>query len=163
LSNKSQVVSVFNTQSDPIPVTSGVPQGSVLGHTFFLVYINALVYCVEHSQITLFADDIKIFNFSHNSALLQSDLDNMCSWASVWQLSVSESKSNVLYIGKNNRKLPYHLNANLLENVGSSRKDLGVYISSDLSNSVYCNNIVGKAPKISGLILRTICHEILNF
>lgn len=136
-------------------MTSGVPQGSVLGPTLFLIYINDLVNCIEHSQITLFADDLKMFNLSQNSVLLQSDLDNLYSWASTWQLSVSVSKSNVMYLGKNNPKLPYYLNGNLLENVGSSCKDLGVFISNDLSSSVHCNSIVGKASRISGLILRT--------
>jgi hypothetical protein len=148
--------------SEPIPVSSGVPQGSVLGPTLFLIYINDLVDTIKQSQITLFADDLKIYNTSDKQHLLQSDLDSLSSWASEWQLNISYSKSNVLYLGKNNPKHLYLLNANPLEDVGVSYKDLGVYISNNLGNSIQCKNIVSKASRVSALVFRSFTSKDRN-
>jgi len=53
------------TNFQVISVISGIPQGSVLGHILFIIYINDLVeYCGSNADIFLFADDAKIF-FSH--------------------------------------------------------------------------------------------------
>ena len=89
LSNRTQLVSVNNVLSNPIEVSSGVPQGSVLGPTLFLLYINDLVDTIKHSQIMLFADDLKIFNLSSKHDLLQSDLNNLSLWSTKWQLPIS--------------------------------------------------------------------------
>ena len=140
--------------SDPAPVISGVPQGSVLGPTLFLVFINDLVEVVKHSEILLFADDLKIFNISSNNMLLQADLCNVSNWSNTWQLPISIKKCNTLYIGRNNPCYQYTLNDTPLESVGNSCKDLGVYISSDLSARVHCANIVAKASRISNMIHR---------
>ena len=145
LSGRSQVVTLNGTLSEPIPVSSGVPQGSVLGPTLFLIYINDLVDIIKHSKITLFADDLKIYNTSDQQQLLQSDLDSLSSWATEWQLSISHSKSNVLYLGKNNPKHHYFLGLHPLDDIGVSCKDLGVYISNNLGSSIQCKNIVSKA------------------
>jgi hypothetical protein len=162
LSGRSQIVTLDGTVSEPIPVSSGVPQGSVLGPTLFLIYINDLVDTIKHSLITLFADDLKIYNTSDQQKLLQSDLDSLSSWASEWQLSVSHSKSNVLYLGKKNPKHPYSLNSQPLEDVGISCKDLGVYISNNLGSSIQCKNIVSKASRVSALVLRSFVSKDRN-
>ena len=109
LSNRVQSVKINSALSDQISVTSGVPQGSVLGPTLFLLYINDLVNVIEHSEILLFADDLKIFNSSNNNFFLQSDLNNVVSWSKIWQLPISVKKSNILYIGRNNPKFQYFL------------------------------------------------------
>jgi len=57
LSGRTQTVILNNSVSTTVNVTSGVPQGSVLGPTLFLLYINDIVDCIRHSQVTLFADD----------------------------------------------------------------------------------------------------------
>ena len=60
LGNRRQKVVVEGEESDSVPVTSGVPQGSVLGPILFLVYINDLPDNIV-SQVHLFADDTAIY------------------------------------------------------------------------------------------------------
>ena len=58
LTMRHQRVAIDNTFSSLIAVTSGVPQGTVLGPTLFLIYINDIVDNIHHSKIRLFADDM---------------------------------------------------------------------------------------------------------
>ena len=60
LGDRAQKVVVGGEESDPLPVTSGVPQGSVLGPILFLVYISDLLDKVT-SQVRLFADDTAMY------------------------------------------------------------------------------------------------------
>ena len=65
------------------PVTSGVPQGTVLGPLLFLVYINDMPRCVHSSNTRLFADDCLIYKeirTHQDAADLQSDLDALQRW-----------------------------------------------------------------------------------
>ena len=74
-------------------VSSGIPQGSVLGPLLFVVYINTMVESVTDSELYLFADDAKvnhIINNEQDSLELQADLDRMCKW--FWQEHLSEGK-----------------------------------------------------------------------
>ena len=61
LPDRTQSTVVNNVESDSVPVTSGVPQGSFLGPVLFLIYINDLQKRVLHGSIQIFADDTKIF------------------------------------------------------------------------------------------------------
>ena len=64
-------------------VTSGIPQGSVLGLTLFLIYINDLTDVVK-SMVNFFADDTKLYSVVNNqqeAEELQTDLDNICMWS----------------------------------------------------------------------------------
>ena len=94
LSGRSQQVSLGGCHSSMIDVTSGVPQGSVLGPLLFLIYVNDLPEVVS-CPIKLFADDTKLFSgmSSRNDALkLQTDLDALAEWSEIWQMPFNKSK-----------------------------------------------------------------------
>ena len=84
LTNRIQRVSVNNYLSTPLPVISGVPQGSILGPLLFLIYINDLPSVVTSSKVLLFANDAKCYKTIHNLSdihLLQLDLDSLTNWS----------------------------------------------------------------------------------
>ena len=78
LSNRTQVT-VNGESSEHKNVTSGIPQGSVLGPLLFVIFINDLPEQVK-SEIFLFTDDTKIFrqiNRPDDHSILQEDINNM--------------------------------------------------------------------------------------
>ena len=88
LHDRSQFVNVNNSVSARIPVTRGVPQGSVLGPTLFIYFINDLPDKVD-CTMKVFADDTKIYSQIHSIEsrdLLQSNLDEMLKWTDEWLL-----------------------------------------------------------------------------
>ena len=65
------MVKVGNTISEMLPITSGVPQGSILGPLLFLLYINDLPLTVDKSSnLDLYADDSTIYSSDHEVAVL---------------------------------------------------------------------------------------------
>ena len=90
-----QRVIINGSYSDWLPVTSGVPQGSVLGPLLFILYIDDLQSVIKHSTLKIFADDVALYREVASSAdclLLQQDLDNFYSWTIKWQLRLNASK-----------------------------------------------------------------------
>jgi len=82
-----------------MPVTSGVPQESVLGSLMFLLFVNDITDYFTNSRpisiIKLFADDIKMYmeiNTSSDVDVLQSGVDCIAVWASKWQLKLASAK-----------------------------------------------------------------------
>ena len=82
LSNWKQCVSVEDVSSNVVPVTSGVPQGTVLCPLLFLIFINDLTESIT-SSVKLFADDSLVYRTIHSSNdafQLQEDLVQLGSW-----------------------------------------------------------------------------------
>ena len=83
LSERKQRVYINGSQSQEGQVTSGIPQGSVLGPILFVIYINDLPNEVE-SEVRIFADDTKLFtqsNEQRDREILQADLDRLHQWS----------------------------------------------------------------------------------
>ena len=76
-------------------ISSGVLQGTVLGLSLFLICINDLPECVNHSKIRLFAGDCIVYRCMHNqqdAKLLQEDIIAIQTWTSTWQMNFNISK-----------------------------------------------------------------------
>ena len=88
LMGRTQHVVVEGQCSEEAPVTSGVPQGTVLGHLMFILYIND-INSDTCSSIRLFADDCLLYRVvecTRDAAKLQSDLMQLWRWAKDWQM-----------------------------------------------------------------------------
>eukprot|EP00061_Rhincodon_typus_P001378 g14633.t1 len=88
--------------SDWRPVTSGVPQGSVLDPLLFITYINDLDVNIG-GMLSKFADDTKIGDAvvsEEGYFRIQQDLDQMGRWAEEWQMEFNLDKCEVLHFGK---------------------------------------------------------------
>ena len=159
LTNRHQRVVIHGTYSSWSQVTSGVPQGTILGPTLFLIYVNDIPNVIT-STIKLFADDTKIyreFNNVDDTLALQSDLDSLENWTKSWQVKFNSEKCEVMRIShkQDKSKHPYYLSNTELRFV-DSYKDLGVNMSRDLSWSNHMDVIVNKANKVLGLLKRTV-------
>ena len=95
LTNRSQQTIVDNCLSRSCSVTSGVPQGSVLGPLLFILYIESLIKQLnnfsKHIEVFAYADDIKIL--SYNKHDLQAALTITENWAKTWDLEINPNKS----------------------------------------------------------------------
>ena len=95
LENRKQLVTVLGATSDILPVTSGVPQGSILGPALFLLYVNDLPSNVKSSRVAMFADDTKVFKAiqpPNDAVKLQEDITNLGIWSSESGLQFNETK-----------------------------------------------------------------------
>ena len=102
LDNRSQSVLLNGSNSDSIPTSSGVPQGSVLGPILFLAYINDLLDQVK-SRVRLFADDTAMYlalDKQGDSEILQKDLESLEKWEKLWDMSFNPSKCKVIHVAR---------------------------------------------------------------
>ena len=88
--------------SEWFEVTSGVPQGSVLGPLLFVLYINDIAEIIK-CQLGIFADDTKMYSVVKSLCdvvNLQEDLDRMQDWSRLWLLNLNSEKCKVMHIGR---------------------------------------------------------------
>ena len=156
LCGRTQYVAVRKDRSAEAEVTSGVPQGSVLGPLLFIIYINDLPGNVE-SNAQMFADDTKVFthiNSQDDVKRLQTDMDKLLEWSRTWLLKFNATKCKVMHMGNSNPGGNYTMDGVVLEEI-ESEKDLGVYITKDSKPSTQCTKAAQKAMNSLRLIKRT--------
>ena len=147
LSKRRQLVLINGTFSDVVPVTSGVPQGTVLGPILFSIYINDLLESNFKTHRSAFADDLKAFGKPGPD--LQHDINLIYNWSVLNKIALNTDKCVVLHFGKKNPKATYYINAAPINCSGDSR-DLGVLIDSDLSFESHA------------LIISKKCYRLIN-
>ena len=169
LTDRQQRVLINGISSEWTEVSSGVPQGSVLGPLLFILYVNDLPSEVS-SFCKLFADDAKLYKDLENLEdfeMIQNDIDKLCQWTIKWLMFFNVDKCKILHIGKDNPNFDYQMedkdgnSTNLI--VVNCEKDLGVYVQDNLKFDKHISLTVNRANRLVGLIKRAqlsnLCYE----
>ena len=149
LSNRSQCVEIDSCQSSFLPISCGVPQGSILGPLLFLVYVNDMKLSIN-CILSLYADDSALL-FSHKDPLtisnrLSTELSNCKRWLVDNRLSLHMGKTECLLFGSQ-RKLKRVSNfsvsceGTVVQRVFQA-KYLGVVLDASLSGTVHATKVL---------------------
>lgn len=160
LSHRQQIVRLTidngNTLlSDPLPVTRGVPQGSILGPLLFIIYSSDLTHEIKHCKFHCYADDVQLYisvppcNTTVALHKLNKDLDNIAAWSDRNALVLNPSKSKFMVLGTknqikkiiNNSDLTLTINSQKIEMV-TEAKNLGLLIDSNLRFEKHVQNLI---------------------
>ncbi len=149
LTDRTQRVLLDGSSSDTVPVSSGVPQGTVLGPLLFLLYINDLPLSTRNSSTRLFADDsllYKAVKTSDDCRFLQQDLDALQQWKRTWQMHFRPDKCKILQFTRSHSPIHhiYTLHDTQLEPV-QTHKYLGVHLSTNLKFNTHIYTICSKS------------------
>ena len=146
---------VEGVSSSFLNVTSGMPQGSVLGSLLFLLYTNDLPSSVTHSTVPMFADDNKCYHqiiTPQDRELLQEYL--------TWNLNFNAKKCVTLRFSSKKILVPpkvYSLNHETIKSA-STQSDLGILVSDNLKWSPHIINIVATSNRMLGFLRRNCFH-----
>ena len=160
VSNRFQRIVLHGQSSSWTPVYDGVPQGSILGPLFFLIYINNFSKDIS-STVKLFVDDTSIFTVADdvNVSVLQlnNDLLKISKWAYQWKMSfnpdVSKQAQEVFFFHKSHRLThPPVLFNNIPVKRCSIQKHLVIHLDEKLSFNYHVKEKITKANKGIGVI-----------
>lgn len=159
LSNRKQRVCIKGVASSWKNVTAGVPQGSILGPTLFLIYINDIVNGLG-CNIRLFADDTTLYIIVENpvnaAIQLNVDLQIIYNWAGIWLVDFHANKTESQIVSRKRNKPahpPLFMGNTQIKEV-SKHKHLGLIFSSDCNWSQHIEYIIEKAWKRIGSLRR---------
>ena len=140
----------------------GIPQGTVLGPSIFVIYINDLLDDITSDGL-LFADDTKVFRkivSREDAIVLQSDIRLLEIWSQKWLLNFHTDKCHVLTLGRFENVMHtqrYIICGHEMEHV-FEEIDLGVIIDSDLTFDEHISSKIRTANAIAGLIRRSFSY-----
>ena len=157
LFNRKQRVLLGGKASDWKSVLSGVPRGSQIGPLLFILYINDLTNHVDSCEISLYADDSKLFreiSSVTDCQLVQKDLDSVCLWCETWHLKLNADKCCIMTFTNKKKclSLDYTVLSQSLSRV-TGVKDPGR--TGNLNVKDHFSRNVSKAFKMCGFIKRS--------
>ena len=157
LSDRRIMSRVDDAVSDPLHITSGVPQGSVLGPLLFIIYFKDIP-SVTQACSALFADDTLLFHDDCQGAngccSLSSDLSDISTWAAQSNVSFNATKSAELRLGRTASSDALSLDGHCVNRV-SSKLHLGATLAANLSWNDHVNRVL---QNISGSL--ALCKNL---
>ena len=166
LSNRRQFVSIGSSNSDPLPVRCGVPQGLVLGPLLFLIYVNDFQKCSDLLEFHLFADDTNLFSNNANihdlESNIKSELEKVNTWLCANELSLNLEKTSFVIFHPPQKHIHYKVRlqiSNKLLKQDSHIKYLGIIFDSRLNWKKHIHELGKKISKSIG-ILSKIRHFV---
>ena len=169
LSNCKQFCRVNGVDSNVGEIEMGVPQGSCLGPLLFLIYINDLPQAVQHSSVTMYADDTSLCHQSRDltqlSEAINSDLKKLETWLQGNKFSLNVAKTHSMLIstkqkGSSLRSRIEALELKIRDNelvVVQKTKYLGVQIDCSLDWKVQINAVATKVSRVIGFLRHAKC------
>ena len=161
LEDRTFLTKIENSFSTTRHILAGVPQGSCLAPTLYLIYINDIP-TTDKAKLSLFADDTMFFTSNKNPLRaiiqLQKQLDLTATWFRRWRIKINATKTVGVLFG---RKLTTHLPRLTIDNQpinwSPHVKYLGVTIGRQLTFGHHITNITKKATRVRGML-----YPILN-
>ena len=148
-----QFVKLNKSSSTLKEVTSGVPQGSILGPLLLIIFINDIPKCIEKSDCFGYFENMKIV--STDEIRLQKDSTNVEKWCEENKMPLNEAKCNLLNLKGNMEVTLFDTNVD----TAKTQKNLGILMCDNLSWSVNAENRISKAMGAFYRIKRNISKK----
>ena len=180
LVGREQVVEVNGTVAPPLPITCGVPQGSILGPLLFLIYINDMASACD-CNLFLFADDSALLVSDKDKTqvekALSSELDKICTWLNDNKLSIHLGKTESILFGSTPKLSKVdNFTIKVGDNVIINKTEityLGCILEANLSSEKMTSKVVKKinqrirflhriAPLIGRDTLKTLARALIQ-
>ena len=117
LTDRKQLVSFGKEISDPCLITSGVPQGSILGPLLFALFVNDLPIVLEQCQILMYAEDTVMYFTASNAQEISSTLTSELAKVNYWlidnNLFIHQGKAECVLFGTGSRLATANLSVNI--------------------------------------------------
>ena len=161
LSNRFQHTSVNGSTSDALPITHGVPQGSVLGPLLFLIFINDIPKCSNLFKFTLFADDSTLtcnFDGTPPAVIFDTIENELCkvnNWLIVNRIKINIDKSKFICFSyrKSIQSRPLRLGDSFIQETDQT-KFLGLILDKNLTFKNHISYIESKVSRSVGVLFK---------
>jgi Reverse transcriptase (RNA-dependent DNA polymerase) len=161
LTGRSQCVFCNGALSSFLPVTQGVPQGSILGPLLFSMFINDISCCIKYSNYHIYADDVQIYlsgskeNIASIVNQINTDLASVSDWSTGNGLCLNSQKTQVMAIHRSPCSIlpPVKIGDTIIP-YSAKVKNLGVIMNCNLTWNDQISSIVSS---VNGALSRLWC------